>query len=107
MPTGDEIGEVVRASGFMFKKWPYTTEMTDEQSTGLRMTSPLLIGPTVQWEQREQAASSLGPLAAGMFVALIVGILCIVWSFRRGDRRARQALIARRNSRQDFPSPGD
>ncbi len=107
MPTGDEIGEVVRASGFMFKKWPYTTEMSDEQSTGLRMTSPLLIGPTVQWEQREQAASSLGPLAAGMFVALIVGILCIVWSFRRGDRRARQALIARRNSRQDFPSPGD
>jgi hypothetical protein len=104
MPTGDEIGEVVRARGFMFKKWPYTTEMTEQKNSGLRMTSPLLIGRTLFWERREQAPSLIGPVAAGVIVLVIAGVLCMVWSFRRADRRARHALGSRRSAAQSPPS---
>jgi hypothetical protein len=88
----------------MFKKWPYTTEMTEQKNSGLRMTSPLLIGKTLFWERREQAPSLIGPVAAGVIVLVIASVLCMVWSFRRADRRAHRALAARRSAVQTLPS---
>ena len=107
MPIGEQIGEAVRASGFMFKKWPYTTAMTEAKSPGLRMASPLLIGKTVMWERRDEARTLLGPVAGGMLGALIVGVACFAWWFHRRERRARELLLARRSSATEAPSLAD
>jgi hypothetical protein len=91
----------------MFKKWPYTTAMTEAKSPGLRMASPLLIGKTVMWERRDEARTLLGPVAGGMLGALIVGVACFAWWFHRRERRARELLLARRSSATEAPSLAD
>jgi hypothetical protein len=107
MPMGDQIGEVVRAGGFMFKKWPYTTEMTEAKRPGLRMTSPLLIGKTVVWERREKAQPLVGPVAGGTMIAVIVAVAFFAWWFSRRERRAREALVAKRQALQGAESLND
>ncbi|MEX2138828.1 MAG: transmembrane domain-containing protein [Pirellulales bacterium] len=107
MPTGDEIGESVRASGFMFKKWPYTTEMTEEQNPGLRMTSPLLIGRTVIWERRDTAQSLVGPVTGGILAAMIIALVVFGWWFGRRERRTHEALVAKRHAAQADQSLND
>jgi hypothetical protein len=98
MPMGEEIGEVVRASGFMFKKWPYTTAMTEAKSPDVKMTSPLLIGGTVIWERRGEAQSLVGPVVGGFLAAAIVAVALFVWWFSRRDRRVHEALLAKRHA---------
>jgi hypothetical protein len=98
MPTGEEISEAVRASGFMFKKWPYTTAMTEAKRPDLRMTSPLLIGKSVTWERRDEARMLVGPVAGGILAALIVGVGLVAWWFGRRERRMREELLAQRRS---------
>jgi hypothetical protein len=107
MPTGDEISEAVRASGFMFKKWPYTTAMTEEKRPDLRMTSPLLIGKSVTWERRDEKQTLVGPVAGGILGALIVGVGLFAWWFGRRERRARAALLAQRRAIHAVALPDD
>jgi hypothetical protein len=98
MPIGAEISEAVRASGFMFKKWPYTTAMTEEKSPDLRMTSPLLIGKAVVWDRRDEAPTLVGPVAGAILGALILGVGLLAWWFSRRERRMRSELLIHRGA---------
>jgi hypothetical protein len=100
LPLGDHIDEVVEVSGFMFKKWPYTTEMTEEIQPGLRIYSPLLIGKTATVVPRPQAPEYAGSIAGAVLAATIAGVGLAVWWFNRRERRVREELAAyRRNAR--------
>jgi hypothetical protein len=98
MPTGENIAELVRASGFMFKKWTYMTQLTGEKGIGLRVTSPLLIGKAAVWEQREQAQWRPDPMVGGLIIAALTCMGLVAWWYSRRERRIHDAVVARRHA---------
>jgi hypothetical protein len=98
-PVGENIAEVVRASGFMFKKWPYTTQATESKNPDLRMSSPLLVGKTVVWDTREASTPSMvGPIVGGFLIAVVGAVCGIVWWLGRGERKLRRAASEKRRA---------
>jgi hypothetical protein len=96
MPTGENIAEVVHVSGFMFKKWPYSTQLTDQKNPDLRMFSPLLVGRTADWESADRGAtSSIGPLIAGIVCAVIVTAGAVLWWFSRREQTLHAQSVAK------------
>jgi hypothetical protein len=98
-PLGEDIAEVVRATGFMFKKWPYTTQATDAKDPDLRIASPLLAGKTVAWEPSGAAKpSSVGPIMGVVLIAAIAAVSGIVWWIARRERSLRDAETSKRRA---------
>jgi hypothetical protein len=96
MPTGENVTELVRASGFMFKKWPYSTQLTDEKNPDLRMFSPLLVGRTVVWESADRATlSSIDPWMAGILCGSIVAVAIVAWWFSRREQKLHAEVVAK------------
>jgi hypothetical protein len=104
MPTGENIAEMVRASGFMFKKWRYATQLVGEKGEGLSVASPLLIGAFAQWERNEVAQRSFDPLVGGSLVVAIACIGFVAWWYSRRERRNHAAVLARRRAVSESPS---
>jgi hypothetical protein len=104
MPIGDDIAEVVQASGFMFKKWRYATQLIGEKGERLPVASPLLIGASAQWERNEDAQRSFDPLIGGSLVAAIACIAFVAWWYSRRERRIHAAVLARGRAVSESPS---
>jgi uncharacterized protein (DUF2062 family) len=91
---GENIAEVVRATGFMFKKWRYTTQESEAKNTEARVFSPLLVGKAAIWEPASAPApSSIGSIVGGVLVAVIAIVSGIVWWLGRSERRLRDAAM--------------
>jgi hypothetical protein len=98
MPTGENIAEMVRASGFMFKKWRYTTQLVGKKGTGLRVASPLLIGKQATWERRAAPPRRFDPIVGGSVVGAIACTMLFVWWYSRRERRIHDEVFARRRA---------
>jgi hypothetical protein len=104
MPTGENIAEMVRASGFMFKKWRYMTQLTGEKGDGVSVASPLLIGKTAVWERDEQAQRRFDPVVAALVAAALVCIGLFAWWYCQRERRIHGAVLAGRRTISDRAS---
>ena len=113
MPTGEQISERVRLSGFALKRYGYplanleiSSSQGDVRTKGERMETALLIGKTAAWipNPSTQGASNLlfwifSGLAALVGLALLVG----AWSINRDARRAARASREQLPDRLDLP----
>jgi hypothetical protein len=101
MPTGENIAEIVHASGFMFKKWRYQTQLVDDKGSGMSVASPLLIGNTAQWQRSTQTQGGVGPVTGVVIGAALVCVALGAWWYSRRERRAHEAVLARRSTVSD------
>jgi hypothetical protein len=104
MPTGENIAEMVRASGFMFKKWRYTTQLTGEKGGGVNVASPLLIGNSAVWERQEDAQRGFEPVVGGAVIGVLACIGLFAWWYSRSERRIHNAVLAGRRTVSDRAS---
>jgi hypothetical protein len=117
MPTGENIAETVRVTGYMFKKWKYNTHLAEKKSPGLRMTSPLLIGKTAVWERPAVVHALVGPVVGGALLAAVAVFGLFGWWYCRRDRRIHAAVRAKsyalaegqslNDLKLDFPESAD
>ena len=98
MPIGEHIAEPVQVTGFMFKKWPYATQMTEEKNRDLKVASPLLIGDSLIWEPHAVAPSSMAQVAGGVIISMIALIGLGAWWLHRREQRARKSIADKRSS---------
>ena len=95
LPTGGTLDVPVRAAGFFFKDWRYTTRGTRNDDSGQIDSSasraqfaPLLIGrgPVVlQIERPENQVAQW--VMGGVFLLALAGVWATAWWFARGDRQ--------------------
>ena len=95
MPTGQNINERVRVSGFAFKRYAYPLPQIKGAATkeDQRQETPLVIGKHAVWvpEPSNAAATSLlGWIFAGL--AGVIGLLLLfgIWRFNRDARRTEK-----------------
>ena len=106
MPSGQEISERVRVPGFAFKRYAYRTRDAsasssrgDSGATGIRIATPLVIGPRAEWV-RPPSPAGVSNLLFVIFAALGALLAVLVasnsWSLgreaRRAERRRRDAM---------------
>jgi hypothetical protein len=113
MPTGEQISERVRVSGFALKRYGYpladleiSSSQGNVRTKGERMETALVIGKTATWipNPSTQGASNLlfwifSSLAALVGLALLAG----AWSMNRDARRAARASREQLPDRLDLP----
>ena len=113
MPTGEQISERVRISGFTLKRYGYpladleiSSSQGDVRTKGERMETALVIGKAATWipNPSTQGASNLlfwifSSLAALVGLALLAG----AWSMNRDSRRAARASREQLPDRLDLP----
>lgn len=113
MPTGEQISERVRVSGFALKRYGYpladleiSSSQGDVRTKGERMETALVIGKTATWmpNPSTQGASNLlfyifSGLATLVGLALVIG----AWSINRDARRAARASREELPKRLDLP----
>ena len=98
MPTGENINEHVRVSGFALKRYEYliATPTGQDQKKNDRQETPLLIGKRAVWlpdPSAAEAGSTLGWVFTGIagFIGLI--LLAGAWAISRDAQK--QAKLAR------------
>jgi hypothetical protein len=106
MPTGQQIGERVRVSGFAMKRYGYplpdvkisSSQGTEEQK-GQRQETALVVGREASWlpaPSPTREVNTLGWIFLGIASVIGLALALAAWSFardsRRGDRRAREEL---------------
>ena len=106
MPTGQEIGERVRVSGFALKRYGYplpdvkisSSQGTEEQK-GQRQETALLVGREAGWLPAPSPTKEVNTLGwVFLSIASVIGLALALaaWSFardtRRRDRQARREL---------------
>lgn len=106
MPTGQQIGERVRVSGFAMKRYGYplpdvkisSSQGTEEQK-GKRQETALLIGREASWQPAPSPTKEVNTLGwVFLSIATVIGLALALaaWSFardsRRSDRQARKEL---------------
>jgi hypothetical protein len=102
MPTGPQIGERVRVSGFAFKRYGYplpdvkiSASQGDQRQTGQRQETALLIGREARWLPAPSPTREVNTLGwVFLSIAALIGAAVVVaaWSFARDSRhRDRQA----------------
>ena len=106
MPTGQEIGERVRVSGFALKRYGYplpdvkisSSQGTEEQK-GQRQETALIVGREAGWLPAPSPTREVNTLGwVFLSIASVVGLALALaaWSFardtRRRDRQARREL---------------
>lgn len=108
MPTGQQINEQVRVSGFAMKRYAYPlpkVQGADEGDT-TRQETPLVIGKRALWvpePSNANATSLLGWVFLGL--ACLVGLVLAfgAWRFNRDARIARQRQRASLPDRVQLP----
>jgi hypothetical protein len=113
MPSGEQISERVRISGFALKRYGYpladleiSSSQGDVRTKGERMETALVIGKSASWvpNPSNRGASNLlfwifSSLAALVGLALLAG----AWSINRDARRAARASREQLPDRLDLP----
>ena len=106
MPTGAEIGERVRVSGFALKRYGYplpdvriSSSQGDQVQKGERQETALLIGRQATWLPAPNPTREVNTLGwVFLSIAALVGLALAVaaWSYardsRRRDRQARSSM---------------
>jgi hypothetical protein len=106
MPTGQQIGERVRVSGFAFKRYGYplpdlkiSSSQGDKEQRGQRQETAMLIGRSADWmpaPSPTNEVNTLGWIFLGIASVIGVVVALAAWSFardsRRRDRQARREL---------------
>ena len=97
MPTGQQIGERVRVSGFAFKRYGYplpevniSASQGDKEQRGSRQETALLIGNEAAWQPAPSATREVNALGWGflsMTVLIGLAIALAAWSSARDSRR--------------------
>jgi hypothetical protein len=114
MPHGDTISERVRVPGFAFKRYSYplrdvliSSSQGDSEIKGERMATPLVVGPTAEWQPPPSPASASNVLF-WIFSSIIVALASLVaystWSMGRDARRAEQLRRDSLPDRLDLPN---
>ncbi len=112
-PRGDDISERVRVPAFAFKRYSYplrdaviTSSLEQSEIKGERISTPLVIGPRVDWVQ-PPSATGMSNLLFGVFASIIglLGVLLAVnaWSSARARRRAERERRAALPDRLELP----
>jgi hypothetical protein len=107
MPSGEGISERVRVPGFAFKRYSYplqdalvSSSQGDVEIKGERRSTPLVIGPGVEWSPPPTPAG-LSNLLFGVFAAVLGGLTALAvyatWFARR------EAVRRRRLRRETMP----
>jgi hypothetical protein len=115
MPSGEGISERVRVPGFAFKRYSYPLEdalisssQGDFEIKGERRTTPLVIGPGMEWRPAPSPAG-VSNLLFGVFAIVMGGLAAIlgygVWSAGRDARRAER--IRRESMPDRFELPNE
>jgi hypothetical protein len=107
MPTGESMGERVRVPGFGFKRYSYplkdvvlSSSQGNREIKGERISTALVIAPTVEWRRAPSPAGVsdiLFAVLAGLLGLLAVAFVAGGWA-RRGDSR-----LAERRRRDSLP----
>ena len=106
MPTGQQIGERVRVSGFALKRYGYplpdvtiSSSQGNKEQRGQRQETALLIGREATWQPAPNPAkevNTLGWVFLSIASVIGLGLALAAWSFardsRRRDRQARKEL---------------
>lgn len=106
MPTGQQIGERVRVSGFALKRYSYplpdvkiSSSQGDQTQKGERQETALLIGREPSWKPAPSPTGEMDTLGwIFLSIAAVIGLALALaaWSFardsRRRDRQARREL---------------
>lgn len=103
---GDRVNKWVTFAGFYFKKMKYKSGEADPKRPGefIYKYAPLVLGrgPIARDERDPDRPTSvtwgafvLGAIACGVLLIGSAGVL--TWYYRKGDRRAKQAMDAVRN----------
>jgi len=109
MPTGQQIGERVRVSGFAFKRYGYplpevniSASQGDKEQRGYRQETALLIGKEAAWQPAPSPTREVNAMGwVFLSIAAVIGlaIALAAWSSARDSRRratqARSALPER------------
>ncbi len=106
MPSGEGISERVRVPGFAFKRYSYplqdafvSSSQGDVEIQGERRSTPLVIGPGVEWSPSPSPAG-VSDLLFGIFVAVLGGLAVLMgygaWSARREAARIRRESMPER-----------
>jgi hypothetical protein len=100
MPQGPSIYETVRIPGYFFKSWAYPIPSLDNKPAPGHQLAPLLVGNQMHWLRSEWSRNSLaGAIGGGLFAAVLLGAIALVWFYHRSDRRSRQRPV---NDSPDF-----
>lgn len=102
MPTGHQIGERVRVSGFAFKRYGYplpevniSASQGDKEQRGSRQETALLIGKEAAWQPAPsptREVNAMGWVFLSIAAAIGLAVALAAWSSARDSRRrARQA----------------
>ena len=105
MPTGHQIGERVRVSGFAFKRYGYplpevniSASQGDKEQRGSRQETALLIGKEAAWQPAPSPTREVNAMGwVFLAIAAVIGlaIALAAWSSARDSRRrARQVRSA-------------
>jgi hypothetical protein len=106
MPTGQQIGERVRVSGFALKRYGYplpdvkiSSSQGSEEQKGQRQETALLIGREASWlpaPSPTKEVNALGWVFLSMAAVIGLALALAAWSFardsRRRDRQTRREL---------------
>lgn len=103
MPTGQQIGERVKVSGFAFKRYGYplpevniSASQGDKEQRGRRQETALLIGREAFWQPPPspiKEMNTMGWAFLGIASAIALAIALAAWSSARDSRR--RAALAR------------
>jgi hypothetical protein len=112
-PAG-RVNKWVSFAGYSFKKMLYKSAEQDPENPArnLNKYAPLLIGrsPIARRDPEEPTAMTWGVFVRGAIVAgvLLIGAAGVLtWYYRRGDRRAKEAMDAVRHRNPFDPNAAD
>lgn len=101
MPRGESMSERVRVPGFGFKRYSYplkdalvSSSQGDRLIAGERISTALVIGPTVEW-RRPPSPAAVSDILFAVFATLL-GLLAAVLAVGLWARRRDARLAARR-----------
>jgi hypothetical protein len=109
MPSGDSISERVRVPGYGFKRYSYplkdvtiSSSQGDQRIQGERISTALVIAPTVEWQQPPSPAgvsNTLFAVFAGIVGLVAAALAASAWTSRaaarEAERRRRESLPER------------
>ena len=109
MPTGPQIGERVRVTGFALKRYRYplpdvkiSSSRGESERQGLRQDTCLLVGGAAVWRPQatpDRAIDTLGWVFTGLAALIGAALAVAAWAFardaRRRERQARRELPER------------
>ncbi len=91
MPTGDDLYEAIRATGFFLKTWSFRTAQSAEAEPGTvrKQLAPLLIGRDVMKLTTDAAPDEARGLTAAVVAAIVAAVFALAWWLHRDSGRKK------------------